>query len=51
LARATPRIWPHLKALLTNEAAGRIRDMAIERVGAAILDHQADELLPVEKGV
>jgi aminoglycoside/choline kinase family phosphotransferase len=29
-----------------NEAAGRIRDMAIERVGAAILDHKAGELLP-----
>jgi hypothetical protein len=28
-----------------NEAAGRIRDMAIERVGAAILDHHAGELL------
>jgi aminoglycoside/choline kinase family phosphotransferase len=28
-----------------NEAAGRIRDMAIERVGAAILDHNAGELL------
>jgi hypothetical protein len=28
-----------------NEAAGRIRDMAIARVGAAILDHKADELL------
>jgi aminoglycoside/choline kinase family phosphotransferase len=29
-----------------NEAAGRLRDMAIERVGAAILDHNAGELLP-----
>jgi hypothetical protein len=29
-----------------NEAAGRIRDVAIERVGAAILDHDAGELLP-----
>jgi hypothetical protein len=28
-----------------NEAAGRIRDMAIERVGGAILDHNAGELL------
>jgi hypothetical protein len=28
-----------------NEAAGRIRDMAIERVGAAVLDHNAGELL------
>ncbi len=28
-----------------TEAAGRIRDMAIERVGAAILDHNAGELL------
>lgn len=28
-----------------NEAAGRIRDMAIERVGAAILDHNVGELL------
>jgi hypothetical protein len=28
-----------------NQAAGRIRDMAIERVGAAILDHDAGELL------
>jgi hypothetical protein len=28
-----------------NEAAGRIRDMAIERVGAAVLDHHAGELL------
>jgi hypothetical protein len=29
-----------------NEAAGRLRDMAIVRVGAAILDHDAGELLP-----
>src|SRR5262249_30616812 len=28
-----------------HEAAGRIRDMAIERVGGAILDHKAGELL------
>jgi aminoglycoside/choline kinase family phosphotransferase len=28
-----------------NEAASRIRDMAIERVGAAILDHNPGELL------
>lgn len=28
-----------------TEAAGKIRDMAIERVGAAILDHKAGELL------
>jgi hypothetical protein len=28
-----------------NEAAGRIRDMAVERVGAAVLDHKAGELL------
>jgi len=28
-----------------NEAAGRIRDMAIERIGAAILDHNPGELL------
>ncbi len=28
-----------------NEAAGRIRDMAIERVGAAVLDHNAGEFL------
>jgi aminoglycoside/choline kinase family phosphotransferase len=28
-----------------NEAAGRIRDMAIERVAAAVLDHNAGELL------
>jgi hypothetical protein len=28
-----------------SEAAGRIRDMAIERFGAAILDHKASELL------
>src|SRR5262249_31901912 len=28
-----------------SEAAGRIRDMAIERCGAAILDHKAGELL------
>jgi hypothetical protein len=29
-----------------NEASGKIRDMAIERFGAAILDHDAGELLP-----
>jgi aminoglycoside/choline kinase family phosphotransferase len=29
-----------------NEAAGKIRDMAIERVGAAVLDHNAGDLLP-----
>jgi thiamine kinase-like enzyme len=29
----------------TSEAAGKIRDMAIERFGAAILDHKAGELL------
>jgi hypothetical protein len=29
-----------------HEAAGRIRDMAIERVGGAILDHRAGDLLP-----
>jgi aminoglycoside/choline kinase family phosphotransferase len=28
-----------------NQAAGRIRDMAIERIGAAILDHNAGQLL------
>jgi hypothetical protein len=28
-----------------SEAAGRIRDMAIERVGAAVLDHDPGELL------
>jgi hypothetical protein len=28
-----------------NEAAGRIRDMAIERIGAAILEHNPGELL------
>jgi hypothetical protein len=29
-----------------NEAAGKIRDMALERVGTAILDHKVGELLP-----
>jgi hypothetical protein len=29
-----------------NEAAWKVRDMAIERVGAAILDHNAGGLLP-----
>jgi hypothetical protein len=29
-----------------NEAAARLRDMAIERAGTAILDHHAGELLP-----
>jgi aminoglycoside/choline kinase family phosphotransferase len=28
-----------------NEAGGRIRDMAIERIGAAIIDHNAGDLL------
>jgi hypothetical protein len=28
-----------------NEAAGRIRDMAIERVGAAVLDYNVGEFL------